>query len=350
MSTKIPLRIPRLSAHPMRHQCLFQRRTVPSTPRCIAATSARAFSSTPARPRKKENRLVDGRMQMAAAEATIRGQPSPNVQQDKRDAQEMAEDIGLLQNTIIRAPFSQLPKPTSWEFYSYFWSLLKAKFTALYTRSHFKRCVHKKGIASYLPVDFMRQKELKNKAKKMYKRYYDLLAAGDAKSLRKLSLPPLAAALRSQISARGPVKMSWQLHKFKSARIVSHRCSPLGSDHPDTSYRQCIVRLESEQQLSMTPVSSPSATHKTCAPKWTPSYAQSKQDVISTAEPEQNAEAKDKGNVQTVVEYLVMQTRVMDGKEEEWKVWGFASESTPAKIEEDEQYWKKMLDIQTASA
>lgn len=89
----------------------------------------------------------------------------------------MAEDIGLLQNTIIRAPFSKLPKATSWEFYSYFWSLLKARFTGLYTRSHFKRCVYKKGIASYLPVDFMKQKELKNKAKKMYKRYYDLLAA-----------------------------------------------------------------------------------------------------------------------------------------------------------------------------
>lgn len=114
---------------------------------------------------------------MAGAEATVFGQPAPNTGSDKQDAQEMAEDIGLLQNTIIRAPFSKLPKPTSWEFYSYFWTLLKARFTAMYTRSHFKRCVHKKGIASYLPVDFMKHKELKNKAKKMYKRYYDALAA-----------------------------------------------------------------------------------------------------------------------------------------------------------------------------
>jgi mitochondrial protein MBA1 len=116
-------------------------------------------------------------MQMAGAAATVVGNPAPTNQSDRRDAEEMAEDIGLLQNTIIRAPFGKLPPPSSWQFYSYFWTLLKAKFTALYTRSHFKRCVHKAGIASYLPVDFMKQKDLKKQAKKMYKRYYDQLAA-----------------------------------------------------------------------------------------------------------------------------------------------------------------------------
>lgn len=116
-------------------------------------------------------------MQMAGAEQSIRGNPAPTAETGKRDATEMAEDIGILQNTIIRAPFSKLPSPASWELYSYFWTLLKARFTGLYTRSHFKRCVHKKGITSYLPVDFMKQKDLKNKAKKMYKTYYDQLAA-----------------------------------------------------------------------------------------------------------------------------------------------------------------------------
>lgn len=132
---------------------------------------------TPARPYKKENRLVDTRMQMAGATAMLADNPAPSVKTESEDGQEMAEDIGLLQSTIIRAPFSKLPKPTSWEFYSYFWTLLKARFSALYTRSLFKRCVHKNGIASWLPVDFMKQKALKNQAKRMYKRYYELLAA-----------------------------------------------------------------------------------------------------------------------------------------------------------------------------
>lgn len=128
------------------------------------------------RPRRKENRLVDIRMQMAGAEATVMGQPAPNLQTGKRDVQEMAEDIGLLQNTVVRASLSKLPSPTSWEFYSYFWTVLKSRFTGLYTRSHFKRCVVKKGIKSYLPVDFLQQGKLKNRAKKFYKRYYESLA------------------------------------------------------------------------------------------------------------------------------------------------------------------------------
>lgn len=145
--------------------------------------------------------------------------------------------------------------------------------------------------------------------------------------------------------------MSWTLLRYKSARIVSHRCSPLGGDHPDTSYRQCVVRLESEQQLSMIPIGSARDTTKARAPKWTPRNARKAKDIITkaTGDSEQKPEFRDNGKVQTVVEYLVMQTRVIDGKEEGWKVWGFASESTPAKIEEDEQYWKRMLDIQAAA-
>jgi len=123
---------------------------------------------------------------MAGAESTIYGQPSPTNASQSRDVQEMAEDIGLLQNTIVRASLSKLPSPTSWQFYSYFWTVLKSRFTGLYTRSHFKRCVHKSGIKSYLPVDMWKQTVLKNKAKKLYKKYYDALAAYVGHSLAQL--------------------------------------------------------------------------------------------------------------------------------------------------------------------
>lgn len=171
--------------------------------------------------------------------------------------------------------------------------------------------------------------------------------SGDAKTLRSLCLPPLASALRSQIAARGPVKTSWQLLKFKSARIVSHRAAPLGADQPDTSYRQCVVRIESKQALSLTPVAMRDEAHKMRAPKWAPSGAQ-KTPVVAPAGADAHA-GVERSQVQTVVEYLVMQTRVMHGKEEEWKVWGFAGETTPAKMEDDEVYWRKMLDVQAAA-
>ena len=169
MSTQLPLRIARSSLH---RQCLFQRRT-PSL-----APSTRAFSSTPPRPRRKENRLVDIRMQLASAESVVMGQSAPNVQaSEMQGVQEMVEDIGLLQNTVIRARMSKLPSPASWELYSYLWTLVKSKFTGMYTRSHFKRCVVKKGIRSYLPVDFLQQGELKKRAKSFYRSYYESLAA-----------------------------------------------------------------------------------------------------------------------------------------------------------------------------
>jgi protein MBA1 len=321
-------------------------------------------------------------MQLASAENTVMGQSAPNVQTtETRGVQEMAEDIGLLQNTVIRARLSKLPSPLRREFYAYFWTLLKSRFTGLYTRSHFKRCVVKKGIKSYLPVDFLQQGMLKKRAKSFYRSYYESLAAyvspptpslfrpntqvrreirsqsnantmnsGDAKSLQHICLPPLAASLRSQIAARGPVKMSWHLHKFKSARIVSHRCAPLGADQPDTSYRQCIVRLESEQTLATKPVAL-RAESRVGKPVWAPasiaSLGAAKKDVAKKDVEVEKAEQK---QTQTVVEYLVMQTRVMGGKTEDWKIWGFAGETTPAKMEEDEAYWKKMLDIQASAA
>lgn len=114
---------------------------------------------------------------MAAVENSMAGREAPGLR-DQGASEEttgLADDIGILQGTVIRAPFSKLPWPTSWEFYSYFWTVVKSKATALYTRAHYKRCMQKKGIASYLPVDFLKQQELKNKAKEMYKQYYESL-------------------------------------------------------------------------------------------------------------------------------------------------------------------------------
>lgn len=45
----------------------------------------------------------------------------------------MTEDIGLLQNTIIRAPFSELKGIGVRGLTSYYWDLVKSKGTALYS-------------------------------------------------------------------------------------------------------------------------------------------------------------------------------------------------------------------------
>lgn len=45
----------------------------------------------------------------------------------------MADDIGLLQDTFVRAPFKALPSFMSGQFYAYFWKLVKSKGSALYS-------------------------------------------------------------------------------------------------------------------------------------------------------------------------------------------------------------------------
>ena len=66
--------------------------------------------------------------------------------------------------------------------------------------------------------------------------------------------------------------------------------------------------------------------------------------IAEEAEATQNAAPK------TVVEYLVLQKRVVRGEEEDWKVWGFTEESTPSVIARDQEYWAKMLAVQVGNA
>ena len=159
---------------------------------------------------------------------------------------------------------------------------------------------------------------------------------------------------QNRIAARGPLKMDWKLVKWHSARIVSHRAQPLGDTQPDTAYRQVVVRLESTQQLTMSQSGSaaewaPNAS-KSSNPKglrWVPEEARSSK---GSKVGNQTVGFVDNGKPKKVVEYLVLQRRVINGKEEDWKVWGFAQESTPERLEEDAAYWRKTLDSQAAEA
>lgn len=137
MSTQAPLRSVQIPA--LRRQCLFQRRQYLDRPFPYAAS--RPFSSTAPRPYKKKSpRLVDRTVVEASTESYV--VPSPYAAQvaAQGDIAQMAEDIGLLQHTIIRAPFKNLPRFTSWEFYDYFWKLLKSKGLGFYSYVTWNYC------------------------------------------------------------------------------------------------------------------------------------------------------------------------------------------------------------------
>lgn len=162
--------------------------------------------------------------------------------------------------------------------------------------------------------------------------------------------------------------MSWHLHKFKSLRVVSHRCAPLGEEQPDSAYRQVVVRIASVQSLERS-TSSPSKSAKSSSTRtaphlpWVPDAARQRAEkarqrsrkLEDEGETENQIvksgdEFPDNGVPKTVVEYLVLQKRVIRGSEEEWKVWGFTEESTPSVIARDERYWSKMLNTQIETA
>jgi protein MBA1 len=189
-------------------------------------------------------------------------------------------------------------------------------------------------------------------------------------TVSRFCLPPLLQNFQTRIAARGPISMDWKLIGKPSTKVVSHRASAFGDDQPNTAYRQAVIRIESTQKLSVayakgaegwTPNASKSSSPKGL--KWVPvDVRQQLQKEKKSGKAEEDVEVKmngkpkkadfvDNGKPKKVVEYLVLQRRVINGTEHnEWKVWGFAQESTPERVAEDAEYWSKTLNAQAADA
>jgi protein MBA1 len=173
--------------------------------------------------------------------------------------------------------------------------------------------------------------------------------------IQKVCLEPLSRDFKDRLAARGPTAMKWTCENL-SARVVSHRAAPLGDGHPNTAYRQVVFRLSSDQRLLVSgtgwaSLSSSSTVSTAGKPRWVPGEAKVKPDTEKNVV-HQRTPFVDNGSsakLTKVVEYLVLQIRIVNGIEEDWKVWGFTEESTPATIVEDEAYWRKQLSTQAAA-
>ncbi|EOA81450.1 uncharacterized protein SETTUDRAFT_181662 [Exserohilum turcica Et28A] len=375
-TTQIPLRTARVPA--LQRQCLFFRpqyhhhhaarahnlRLGPP-PAALIIPATRAFSSTPPRP-KRTSLGNDPSQARAAAEGQVGPSPNVNFAKAQASSDAMIEDIGLLQNTIVRAPISKLKGLGMVDGLRYHWDLLKHKGTGLYGRYYYRACIQKTGWTRFLPVDLFNNSEYTSLAKKYYELIFSNFAKGNIAPIKQICLPPLAKKLESRIAARGPLQLDWHLHGgFKSSRVVSHRAAPLGEDQPDTAFRQVVVRLVSEQSLRTSRLP---AKHKHRALRrlpWIPDAARHHAEKLRLRHVKREAEAgaaaaddaaaklhaeDEKPVLHTVVDYLVLQKRVVRGKEEDWRVWGFTEESTPDVRERDQEYWRLMLDAQTGRA
>lgn len=138
---------------------------------------------------------------------------------------------------------------------------------------------------------------------------------GDIKTIQRFCLPALAKDFEQRILARpSDLQIVWTFDEKRcSASVVSHRVAALGEENPNTAYRQAVIRLRSKQSLV------------------------TKKSSVSESQSQEK----------TVVEYIVLQKRIVSGNEDDdWKVQGFAEESTPEKMEEDAEYWRQTLAAQ----
>lgn len=164
----------------------------------------------------------------------------------------------------------------------------------------------------------------------------------------RFCLPPVLRSFQDRVAARGPLTMEWQLTKTPSMSIVSHRASLFGDDQPDTAYRQAVIRIVSTQKLTVKP--SAVAVGRRSSVSESVNRTRRRKSIEESHEVHTDASFPENTQPRKVVEYFVLQRRVIRGQEEDWKIWGFTQASTPAKIEDDEAYWRKTLDSQAAGA
>jgi protein MBA1 len=130
MSSNLPLRTIRIPA--LRQKCLFQQYRHAPLPRAFSTTTPQSFASTSPRLRGGSSLRNDRAMTKAAARGQMGAAPKVNEMKQQQEGV-MAEDIGLLQDTVVRASWRKLPAVWSASFWSYTWKLLKSKGTALYS-------------------------------------------------------------------------------------------------------------------------------------------------------------------------------------------------------------------------
>jgi protein MBA1 len=253
------------------------------------------------------------------------------------------------------------------------WLALEADDTHnLCRRSVYKRCIYHKGWARFLPIDNFAHKPIETTAKTLYQEVYASFAQSvhtlpslspntntthptyraNMSPVSKFCLPPILENFETRIKARGPIEIDWKVLGGMKAKVVSHRASMFGEDQPDTAFRQVVVRITSRQRLENKFANNPVATGerkvaKGRAPGWVPldvKKPETKPEAKAKSKPKTKAVTKNTETTKEVVEYFVLQKRVNRGVEDkQWKVWGFTQESTPERLEEDSEYWRKIL-------
>jgi len=129
---------------------------------------------------------------------------------------------------------------------------------------------------------------------------YSAFAEGDVKTLRQICADGLYESFAARIGSRQRAeKVKWELVRYRGGgKVMSNRAGRLPIE--GAAVRQVVVRIRSVQTLT----------------RW-----------------RGGRQVEGTGAEREVTEYVVLQRRLINWKEEEWKVWGTTEETRVKDVE-----------------
>ncbi|ELR03218.1 hypothetical protein VC83_02341 [Pseudogymnoascus destructans] len=214
-----------------------------------------------------------------------------------KEMSQMTSDFGLLPDTIV-APSSAnrpslLASPNALAKLQ--WARLKRKAADLVIMTIYRWSNRKHGLKIHF-------RKTAPTAVALHQQMYTAFAAGNIELLKKITCEGLYDSFASRIHTRPRgERWKWEVIKYTSKpRVMSNRAARLPVD--DAGVRQAVVRICSRQRLSR--------------------YKADGSLVAGT------------GEERDVMEYVVIQRMLWEGKENDWMVWGTTEETTLEAIEE----------------
>ncbi|KAF2477274.1 uncharacterized protein BDR25DRAFT_300262 [Lindgomyces ingoldianus] len=363
MSTHLPLRVLRRPPGPSTRQCIFFPQPVHSRarrPPTIPTHLYRNISSTPAFQKTKP--LMDPSQIRAATKNQKSMAPASAIQEQIDNPDFMPDEHGLLPGTIIRPSWRELPNPfTEPKNRAYYeWRWLKARITDLFSRFVYKFRVRKgKGRPK------LSRKSALADAKVAYEEMWKRFADKDEKALQEICLSSIMKPLITHLAARPATQtITWRLLKHhRSPVIVSNRSYKFSQrGFEESAMRQITIRFRTRQLITtydkpkvvptsrgkqkynpLQSLARPANINPVDADVlWTPSGPKPREEVEGDGGPSISRIEKD------VDEYVVFQRMMKRGKEEEWKIWGWATPTDLKSIKEEDEFMRKMEEFNLA--
>ncbi|KAI9740109.1 MAG: hypothetical protein M1818_004860 [Claussenomyces sp. TS43310] len=228
-------------------------------------------------------------------------EPPPRTQRSMRVAQKISgkmmetTDLGLLPMTFINPTGANRPNifKQPRQLAKLQWFRIKRKAMDLFSIAVY-RWSHRKIIK-------VRFRQTGPTAVALHRRMYTAFAEGDVDTLRKICADGILETLVARIRQRKSETVKWELIKYnKRERVMSNRAAALMIE--GSGIRQAVVRISSQQSLTRFYVDG---------------------SIVPGT-----------GKRKDVQEYIVIQKRLLHGKEEDWVVWGTTEESTLESVAE----------------